>query len=65
MRQDRLWKIHGPGWVGAITDYNQEITGSTEEMKDVPLVRYSWNVFSALEACQKLGYRIERCEDRR
>jgi hypothetical protein len=61
---DRLWKIHGPDWRGAVTDYNNEITGATAELANLPECRYGNYIWPLLDACRRLGYRIEQVDER-
>jgi hypothetical protein len=61
---DLLYKIHGPGWVGGVTAYNHGITGSSAELADMPENQYGHYIWPLLDACRRLGYRIEQVDER-
>lgn len=55
---DRRWKISGPELDAAITEYNWEVTGRTENLKSV--VKYSDNAYWFLfTECPRRGWRVE------
>jgi hypothetical protein len=66
--QDRLWIIHTPGFIGAITDYNDEITGFTQNLHelDLQIIHYGGNAYYVTgRYAQEKGWRVEECEDRK
>jgi hypothetical protein len=64
--QDRLWIITKEGFVGAMTDYNWEITGVTPNVGKLdPDLRYSGNAYYWTSELKRRGYKVEHKEDRR
>lgn len=64
--QDRLWKITKEDFVGALTDYNWEITGVTPNVADLDeSLRYSGNAYYWTSELERRGYKVEHVEDRR
>ncbi len=65
--QDRLWKIEKGDFVGAVTEYNQEITGYSEGMAGLEGLKigYSGSWFYVQGMLESKGYRVTHVEDRR
>ena len=66
--QDRLWLIHTPEFVGAITDYNDELTGYDPRLAELEpsAFHYGGNAYYITGAlAQAKGWRVEKIEDRR
>ncbi len=68
MDADRLWLLHTPQGVFAITEYNDELTGYAPELAEIDpkIFRYSGNAYYITGAYAKeRGWRVEELEDRR
>jgi hypothetical protein len=67
MDGDRLWLLHTPTGIFAITEYNHELTGYAPELGilDPNIFRYGGNAYfiTGLYAQQK-GWQVEKFEDR-
>ena len=66
--QDRLWRITGPDFVGAMTDYNDEITGYTPNLKEHfndGDIHYGGNAYYVTMEAVRRGYKVEHVDDRR
>ena len=60
---DAHYKISGPFGQAEITEYNDELTGFTENL--VPLFKpgiviYGGNAYYIMNECRKRGYTVER-----
>ncbi len=63
---DRLWLIVKGSFIGAMTDYNWEITGATPNVINLDeRFRFAGNAYWAIDELKRLGYRVEHVEDRR
>jgi hypothetical protein len=65
---DRLYLIHTPEFVGAITEYNDELTGYDPRLAELePTVfRFGGNAYHITGSlCRQRGWRVEEFEDRR
>jgi hypothetical protein len=58
--RDRHWRITKDDFEGYMTDYNWEITGVTQNLKDIdPDIRYSHNAYYWTAELRRRGYRVE------
>jgi hypothetical protein len=65
--QDRLWEIKTPSGTFYLTDYNDEITGYTQELRDLEpdQIYYSGNAYYVTgKLAEKLGWTVNRINDR-
>ncbi len=66
---DRLWLIEVNKMEEAITEYNQEITGFTPNLANLPnigrYIHYSGNAYYVLNELQKCGFIVTEYEDRK
>lgn len=63
--QDRLWLIKKGDFVGAMTDYNWEITGVTPNVAAIDeRLHYSGNAYYWTSELERRGYSVEHMEDR-
>lgn len=64
---DRLWLLHTPDFVAAITEYNDELTGYDPRLNklDSKIFRLGGNAYyiTGTYANQR-GWRVEKLEDR-
>jgi hypothetical protein len=68
MDNDRLWVIHTPEFSGAITEYNDELTGFDPRFNEIDskIFYYGGNAYYILgRYCDEKGWRVEELEDRR
>ncbi len=68
LSNDRLWRIEGPNFVAALTEYNDELTGFAPILQGVfgkNVVHYGGNAYYILNQARKRGYRVEHVEDRK
>lgn len=66
--QDRLWLIHTPDFIGAITEYNDELTGFDSRLAEIDpeIFHYGGNAYYITGAyCPQRGWSVEELEDRR
>lgn len=66
--QDRLWILHTPMGVFAITEYNDELMGFDLRLVDIDptIFRYGGNAYYIKgKYAQERGWRVESVEDRR
>jgi len=64
---DRLWIIHTPKFSGAITEYNDELTGFDPKLRELDKVFvYGGNAYYIInKLAPRNGWRVEKVEDRR
>ena len=58
--EDRLWQVTAPDFIGALTEYNGEITGTTYNLKEFTNGTFHW----FKKECEKDGWKLESIEDR-
>lgn len=67
MDADRLWLIHTPDFVGAITEYNNELTGYDPRLGEIDphVFHYGGNAYYIMgRYAKEKGWKVEELEDR-